>query len=73
MFTEIVIEPATTEWEAPTLLTPCKDGSLCFCVDYQKLDAVTDRDLYCLIRMHKYIDYLVGATLFSTLDVNLRY
>ena len=41
-----VIEPTSAEWESPVVFVPKKDGTMPFCVDYCKLNAVTVRDSY---------------------------
>ena len=68
-----VIEPAKTEWAAPIVFAPKKDGSLRFCVDYRRLNAETVRDSYPIPRMDECIDSLGDAQLFSTLDANSGY
>ena len=68
-----VIEPATSPWASPIVFVPKKDGSLRFCVDYRRLNAVTVRDTYPLPRMDECIDSLGEATVFSTLDANWGY
>jgi hypothetical protein len=68
-----VIEPATSEWASPVVLVPKPDGSLRFCIDYRKLNAITVRDTYPLPRMDECIDSLGDAVVFSTLDCNSGY
>ena len=68
-----VIEPSTSEWAAPVVFAPKKDGTLRFCVDYRRLNAVTLRDSYPIPRMDECIDSLGDAQIFSTLDFNSGY
>ena len=68
-----VIEPATSPWSSPIVLIPKPDGSIRFCIDYRKLNAVTDKDSYSLPRIDDCLDSLGDARYFSTLDANCGY
>ena len=68
-----VIKLATAEWASPVVFFPKKDGTMRFCVDYRKLNAVTVRDSYPVPRMDESIDSLGEATIFTTLDCNSGY
>ncbi len=68
-----VIEPARCEWTSTIVLVPKSDGSLRFCVDYRRLNALTVREAYPLPRMDECIDSLGDATVFTTLECNSGY
>ena len=50
------------------LLAPKKDGTLRFCVEFRRLNALTIPETYPLPRMEDCIDNLGEARLFTTLD-----
>jgi hypothetical protein len=68
-----VIEAANSEWASPVVLITKKDGSISFCVDYRKLNALTVRDSYPLPTMDEYLDSLGDAVIFLTMDCNSGY
>jgi hypothetical protein len=68
-----VIEPASGPWSAPVVLAPNPDGTVRFCIDYQKLNAVTQNDSYALPRVDDCLDSLGEARYFTTLDANCGY
>ena len=64
-----LIEPASGAWSSPVVLVRKKDGTWRFCVDYRKLNAVTQYDAYPLPRIDESLDALSGSHYFSTLDL----
>ena len=68
-----VIEPANTEWASPVVLEPKPDGSIRFCIDYRRLNAMNVIDAYPIPIMDECIDSLGDAVIFSTLDCNSGY
>ena len=50
-----------------------KDSSVCFCVDYRKLNKVTEYDYYLLLYTKDILDTLGSCQYFSTLDLRSGY
>jgi hypothetical protein len=67
------IRPSTSPWGCPTLFIKKKDESLRFCVDYRPLNAVTIKNKYPLPRIDVLFDQLVGAKVFSKIDLRSGY
>ena len=57
------------EWGAPLVFTTKADGSLHLCVDYRELNKLTKKNRHPLPRIDELFDQLVGASVFSQLDL----
>jgi hypothetical protein len=68
-----VIEPSKSPWAFLIVLVPKKDGSIRFCVDYRKLNAITVKDSYALPRIDDALASLSGKKYFSSLDLAAGY
>jgi hypothetical protein len=67
------IRPSTSPWGCPALFVKKKDESLRLCVDYRPLNAVTIQNKYPLPCIDVLFDQLVGAKVFSKIDLRSGY
>jgi len=55
-----VIDEPTSPWTSPVILIKKNDGTMRFCVNFRKINAVTIKDSYLIII------YYLELTIFST-------
>ncbi|GKV48697.1 hypothetical protein SLEP1_g55500 [Rubroshorea leprosula] len=67
------IRPSVSPWGAPVLFVKKKDGTMRLCIDYRELNKVTVRNRYPLPRIDDLFDQLVGAQVFSKIDLRSGY
>ena len=63
------IRPSQSPWCNAVVLVRKKDGSLCFCIDFQHLNAKTKNDSYPLSWMQETMESMVGTRYFSCMDL----
>jgi len=68
-----LIEPSYSEWSSPIVLIPKPNGKWRLCIDYRKVNDVTEKDSYSLPNIDEIFDSLDGARFFSTLDLYSGY
>ncbi|KAK8547849.1 hypothetical protein V6N13_116075 [Hibiscus sabdariffa] len=62
------IRPSTSPWGAPVLFMKKKDGTMRLFIDYRKLNQVTIKNKYPLLRIEDLFDQLRHASVFSKID-----
>ena len=55
-----VIEPSISPYSSPIVLVPKKDGSVRFCIDFRKLNKVTEFDAEPKPKMEEIINRMSG-------------
>ena len=68
-----VIRESTSPWAAPIVLVRKKNGKVRACIDYRRLNAVTEKDAFPLPRTQECLDAVAGAKYFSTMDLTSGY
>ena len=65
-----VVQPSNSPWCNAVVLVRKKDGSLCFCITFRRLNALTVKDSHPLPHIYETLESLVGAAHYSTFDLN---
>ena len=68
-----VTQLSNSPWSSPIVLAKKKNGSVRFCIDYRKVNAITRKDAYPLPRIDETLDTLAGSKLYTTLDLKTGY
>ena len=73
MLEEGIIEAANSEWASPIVIIKKKDDTIRLCVDYRKLNAMTQIDAYPMPRIDDILDQVGQARYITTLDLAKGY
>jgi len=68
-----VIKESESPWAAPMVVVKKKDGKLRICVDYRKLNQITQVDAYPMPRVEELLDSVGQSTFITTLDLAKGY
>jgi hypothetical protein len=64
-----VIVPSKSPWTSPLVPIRKKDGGIRLCVDYRKLNKITQDDRYPMPRVEELVEELGRAQFITTLDL----
>ncbi|GJR85299.1 putative reverse transcriptase domain-containing protein [Tanacetum coccineum] len=67
------IRPSSSPWGAPVLFIKKKDGSFWMCIDYHRLNKLTVKNRYPLLRIDDLFDQLQGLRVYSKIDLRSGY
>ena len=73
MLREGVIEPSHSAWSSPVVIVRKKDGKPRFCIDFRRVNDVTEKDAYPLPQIPATLDKLRGAVYLTSLDLRSSY
>ena len=65
-----VIRPSNSPWCNAVVLVRKKDGSLCFCIDFRRLNTLAVKDSHPLPHICETLESLAGAAHYTTIDMN---
>ena len=68
-----IIQLSTSPWISSIIIVSKKNEKKRFCVNYRKLNAITQKDIYLLPRIDEIMDSLGNAHWFSSMDLTFGY
>ena len=61
--------PSVSPWASPVVPVPKADGSVRVCIDYRKLNEITDTDPYYMATLEEILERVGGSQVMSKLDL----
>jgi len=68
-----IIKPSSSDWAFPVVLVKKADGSLRFCIDFRKLNAIVKSSAWPMPRVDEILPLLGGSAYFTKLDMKSGY
>ena len=73
MLQEGVIQPSNSAWSAPIVMTKRKNEKYRFCIDFRRLNKLSEKGIYPLPQVNATLDKLKGAKYITTIDLKNGY
>lgn len=73
MIEKDVIEPSNSPWSSPVVLVKKKNKKYRFCIDFRKINEVSEKDAYPLPQVNATLDKLRNVKYISTIDLENGY
>lgn len=73
MLEKDVIEPSSSPWSSPVVLVKKKNKKYRFCIDFRKINDISEKDAYPLPQVNSTLDKLRNAKYMSTIDLENGY
>jgi hypothetical protein len=67
------IQPFGSNFGSPVLFVPKPEGTLCMCIDYRAVNAITVKDRYPLPHIEDLLNSMHGSCWFTKLDLAAGY
>ena len=64
-----VVVPSTSPWASPIVPVPKTDGSIRLCIDYRRINAITEADPYYMTTLEEILERVGGSRCVSKLDL----
>ena len=68
-----IIQASSSPWSSPIILIPKPDGSKRFCIDYRKLNSITEPEHWPIPRIDDIFDGLSGSKWYFVIDLKSGY
>ena len=64
-----VVVASTSPWASPIVPVPKQDGALRLCIDYRKLNSITQPDPYYMVTLDEILERVGGSKCVSKIDL----
>lgn len=73
LITAGVVSKCKSPWNSPLVVVSKKDGSIRMCVDFRRINAITERYTFPMPDMQMLLDFLADSKYFSSIDLGQAY